>query len=73
MSDVKLTRQSEAILAKLRKEVLLHKLSQEQYEFLEQAVQLRNSVGILTGIVIKAAVFAGAVTALYKFFPGGPK
>lgn len=73
MSDVKLTKQSEAILATLRKEVLHHKLTQEQYDFLESAVQLRNSFGILTGITIKAAVFAGAVAALYKFFPWGPK
>ena len=71
--EPKLTKQSEAILARLKKDVEKHLLTTEQYEFLRKGMLLQESFGILSRFIIGAAAFVGAGFALLNFFPGGGK
>jgi hypothetical protein len=68
--EPKLTKQSEAILARLKKDVEKQLLTPEQFEFLRRAMLLQESFGILSRFIIGAAAFIGAGLALLNFIPG---
>lgn len=71
--EPRLTKQSEAILARLKLDMREHTLTKEQVEFLRKGMVLQESLGILARFVIGAAAFLGAGLALFTFFPGGGK
>lgn len=71
--EPKLTKQSEAILTQLKKDLEKHLLTKEQYEFLRLGMVLQESLGVLSRFVIGAAAFVGAAFALLNFWPGGGK
>lgn len=76
--EPKLTPQSEAILGKLRIEAEAHRLHMSKNDLTdEERVKIRrglalvDSFGILTRFIIGLAAMAGAITALFNFWPGG--
>lgn len=71
--EPKLTKQSEAILARLKKDVEKHLLTPEQFEFLRKAMLLQESMGLVSRFVIWLAGFIGASIALLNFLPWGSK
>jgi hypothetical protein len=70
MSDVKLTKQSEAILRKLMTDVEAHRLSEEELSKIREGLKLYESLGVLANVVIKAAAIVGSLAMLYQFFGG---
>lgn len=71
--EPKLTKQSEAILARLKKDVEKHLLTNEQYEFLRKGMLLQESLGMISRFVISLAGFIGAAIAVANFWPWGGK
>lgn len=71
--EPKLTRQSELILARLKKDVEKHLLTPEQYEFLRKGMLLQESMGIFGRFIISAAAFLGAAGMIFSFWPWGGK
>lgn len=71
--EPKLTKQSEAILARLKKDVEKQLLTPEQFEFLRKGMLLNESMGIIGRFIISAAAFIGAGAALLNFWPWGGK
>ena len=71
--EPKLTKQSEAILARLKKDVEKHLLTPEQFEFLRKAMLLHESMGLLSRFVIWFAGFIGAAIAVMNFLPWSGK
>lgn len=70
MNDVKLTKQSEAILSKLLEDVKAHRLTPEEMEKIREGLRLYESLGVLGNVVIKAAAIVGSGVMLYQFFGG---
>jgi hypothetical protein len=68
MSDVKLTRQSEAILRKLLEDVQSHRLTEEELATVRKGLAVYESVGVLANVIIKAAAIVGSLAMLYQFF-----
>lgn len=68
--EPKLTRQSEAILTKLRDDVKKHLLTEDELAQLRKGLALVESVGVLGRFIITLAAIAGAITALFNFWPG---
>jgi hypothetical protein len=68
--DVKLTKQSEAILDKLREEDLGHRLTKDELAKVRKGLALLESLGVLAGIIIKAAAIVGSGALLLQFFQG---
>ena len=71
--EPKLTDQSEAILAKLREDVLKNRLTDEQYFQVTRALKAYEGMGILGNAVIKAAGFIAAGAVLWNYLPWGTK
>jgi len=71
--EPKLTKQSEAILARLKKDVEKQLLTPEQFEFLRKGMLLNESMGIIGRFVISLAAFIGAAGMIFSFWPWGGK
>lgn len=71
MTDVKLTRQSEEILARLRADVARGHLTEDQVKFVVKCMELKESVGVLANVIIKAAALVAAIAAIWAFIPWG--
>lgn len=70
MSDVKLTRQSEAILRKLLEDVEAHRLTPEEMALVRKGLAVYESLGVLSNVVIKAGLIVGALATMYQFWGG---
>lgn len=70
MSEVKLTRQSEAILRKLLDDVQDHRLTEEELATVRKGLAVYESVGVLANVIIKAAAIVGSLAMLYQLFAG---
>lgn len=70
MPEVKLTKQSEAILAKLLEDVQAHRLTPEEMGKIREGLRLYESLGVLGNVIIKAAAIVGSGVMLYQFFGG---
>lgn len=64
-----LSPEGKAILAIVRKDKEEGRLTPEQAAFLDKAISLKESVGVLADFIIKLAVFAGAIAALWSYWP----
>ena len=71
--ETKLTQQSEAILEKLREDVRLHTLTDDELSRVRKGLAAYEGLGILVNVVIKAAAFILAGAALWNFVPWGSK
>ena len=69
--EPKLTKQSEAILVRLKKDVEKQLLTLEQFEFLRKAMLLQESMGIFGRFIIGLAGIAAAFAALINYWPFG--
>lgn len=69
--EPKLTRQSEAILSRLKKDVEKQLLTPEQFEFLRKAMLLSESLGIFQRFVIGLAGLLAAIVAIFNWPWGG--
>lgn len=65
--EPRLSKQSEILLAKLKKDKQL--LTLEQYEFLRKAMLLQESWGMVSRFVIGLAGFIGATIAVMNIWP----
>lgn len=64
-----LSPEGKAVLAIVRRDTEEGRLTPEQAAFLNKAIALKESVGVLTDFVIKLAVFAGSIAALITYWP----
>lgn len=71
MTETKLTKQSEAILDKLRRDVEQHRLSPEELSKIRKGLALVESLGILGELLIKAAAAVTAIVILWNTFSSG--
>ena len=71
--EPKLTPQSEAILAKLREEVLKHHLTPEEMSQVRKGLSLIESFGVLSRFIIGLAAFIGAGMAIVNIWPGSQR
>jgi hypothetical protein len=68
--DVKLTKQSEAILNKLREDVEHHRLTPDELAKVRKGLALLESLGVFAGVIIKAAAIVGSGAMLWQFLQG---
>ena len=71
--EPKLTKQSEAILAKLKIDVAIHFLTEEELAQVRKGLALAESMGVMGRFVITVAALVGAITTIFNFWPGGGK
>ena len=69
MSDVRFTAQSQAVIDLLRKEMEAGRIPPEHAAFLEKAVKVTDSLGIIGNFVIRFAAFLTGVAALWTLWP----
>jgi len=71
--EPKLTRQSELILVRLKKDVERQLLTPEQFDFLRKAMLLQESFRLVSRFIISLAGIIGAAMALFNFWPWSGK
>lgn len=57
------------IVQVLNEEMAAGKLTEDDVQFVKQALKLKESLGILGGFVIKLVAFGAAVSAIIKLWP----
>jgi hypothetical protein len=73
MMETKLTKQSEAILSKLRQDVGHNPLSADELTKVRKGLAAYESLGVLSNAVIKAAGVIGAIAFIWSNFTSGQK
>ena len=75
--ETKLTQQSEAILEKLKEDVRLHTLTDDELARVRKGLAAYEGFGILVNVIIKAAAFVGAGAFFWNvvlsYWPWGSK
>ena len=67
----KLPASAKSVLSILRLEFAAGRISQEEADFLRDAVRIKTTLGVIGGFVIKFATFLGAICHQSWFNPGG--
>lgn len=73
MPEVKLTRQSEEILRQLKADMASGRLTEDQVKFVAKCMELKESVGVLANVIVKAAALVTAAGVIWTLFPWGQK
>ena len=72
MSEIKLTRQSEKILDKLREEFRHHTkdcLTADELKIVRKGLEFYDSAGIVRRFIVGLAIFIGSLSMLLNYFP----
>ncbi len=71
--ETKLTQQSEAILEKLKEDVRLRTLTEDELVMVRRGLAAYEGLGVLGNTVIKAAGFIGAGAVIWNLVPWSSK
>lgn len=70
INEERLSKDAKTVLVILRKEMAEGRISQDSIDFLESAVKIKESMGVLGGFAVKFAGFVIAIGVIYSQFGG---